>query len=72
MKGSDKKEEIERGKQEAKVMNTRGKSGQKLENWNEKSINGKSGKAGNSPSHNKMYRRKIILKMQREVIGWMK
>lgn len=66
-------EKIERGKQEGKVMNTRGKSGQKLENWNEKSINGKkTGRQATVHHIIKMYGRKVILKMQREVFGWMK
>lgn len=47
------KTETSAGKMEGKVMNTGGKSGQKLEKRNEKPVNGKRGKAGNGSSRHK-------------------
>lgn len=41
MRESDKIEKTETGKWKGKIMNTRGKNGQKLEKRNEKPVNGK-------------------------------
>lgn len=48
------------GKKKGKVMNTRGKDGQKLEKRNEKPVNGKKRNAGNGSSHHKDVEEKVI------------
>lgn len=47
------KRQTSMGEKEGKVMNTRGKNGQKLEKKNEKPVNGKNGNAGNGTSRHK-------------------
>lgn len=56
------KAETSTGKKEGKVMNTRGKNGQKLEKRNEKPVNGKKRKTGNGSSRHKDVEEKSDIK----------